>query len=370
MAKTVIGLFTDPNRAQMAMDELVRADIERSEIDLIRPDQRQQLSGRLSECGVPDDDARLFDLAVQRGHTLLMIGETDDDLADTAAEILDRHGAIDLDDIAPTLGQGEAAGAGTAPPMPGGPTRTGQPAGREAGMRTGQTTGRETGMRSGETARPTGRGAGEEIRESVVEEEMRIGKREVGRGGVRVFSRVTEKPVHEQVQLREEEIHVERHRVDRPATAEDFKAGQGPVEVRATGEEAVVQKRPHVVEEVVVSKEQHERTQEISDTLKRKDVEIEEIPGQSAGMREQDLDPEYRKHYQEAFGRSGQKYETIAPAYRYGSQLGADPRYRGRDWDVVRDEARRDWENRSPGTFERLENAIRYGYDRIRGKSR
>jgi uncharacterized protein (TIGR02271 family) len=229
-------------------------------------------------------------------------------------------------------------------------------------MRTGGTAGREAGVR-------TGRAEGqEEIREAVVEEQIRVGKRQVGRGGVRVFSRVTEKPVHEQVRLREEEVRVERRPVDRAATPEDLKAGRGQVEVRATAEEAVVQKRPHVVEEVVVSKEQRERTEEIRDTLKRKDVEVQEIPGQGAGMSGQDLDPEYRTHYQQAFGRSGQQYEAIAPAYRYGSQLGADPRYRGRNWDIVRDEARRDWENRSPGTFERMENAIRYGYDRIRGQ--
>lgn len=354
MAKTVIGLFTDPNRAQTAMDELTRAEIDRADIDMIRPDQREQLAGRLNECGVPDDDARLFNLAVQRGHTLLMIGEIDDDRADTAAEILDRHGAIDLEDIAPMLGQAETAGAsgGGAPPMPGGPMRSG------TGQKTGQAANQATGQ-------PTGQ---KEIREAVVEEQLRVGKREVGRGGVRVFSRMSEQPVHEQVRLREEEIHVERHPVDRPATADDLKVGQGQVEVRATAEEAVVQKEPHVVEEIIVSKEQRERTEEIRDTLKRKDVEVQEIPGQSAGMREQDLDPDYRSHYQKAFGRTGQDFETIAPAYRYGSQLGADPRYRGRNWDVVRDEARRDWENRSPGTFERLENAIRYGYDRIRGQ--
>jgi stress response protein YsnF len=57
-------------------------------------------------------------------------------------------------------------------------------------------------------AKPTA--AGERERAiPVVEEELQVGKRAVNRGGVRVFSRVVEKPVEEHVQLREENVTVE-----------------------------------------------------------------------------------------------------------------------------------------------------------------
>ena len=60
----------------------------------------------------------------------------------------------------------------------------------------------------------------------VVEEDISIGKREVERGHVRIYSRVTERPVEESVRLREEKVTVERRPVDRPATDADFAAGK------------------------------------------------------------------------------------------------------------------------------------------------
>ncbi|WP_250490637.1 DUF2382 domain-containing protein, partial [Caballeronia sp. INML2] len=57
----------------------------------------------------------------------------------------------------------------------------------------------------------------------VVKESVEVGKREVQTGGVRVYSRVTETPVSESVNLREEHANIERRPVDRPATVADLK---------------------------------------------------------------------------------------------------------------------------------------------------
>jgi uncharacterized protein (TIGR02271 family) len=112
----------------------------------------------------------------------------------------------------------------------------------------------------------------------VVEEELQVGKREVSRGGVRVYSHVTERPVEENVRLREEHVHVQRNAVDRPASEADFQAfKEGTVELTETAEEAVVSKQARVVEEVVVGKDVTERTETVRDNLRRKDVEVEEI---------------------------------------------------------------------------------------------
>ena len=64
----------------------------------------------------------------------------------------------------------------------------------------------------------------EEVTIPVVEEDLAIGKREVERGTVRIYSRVTAQPVEEAVRLREEKITVERRPADRPATDADFAA--------------------------------------------------------------------------------------------------------------------------------------------------
>lgn len=121
---------------------------------------------------------------------------------------------------------------------------------------------------SGETAIP------------IIEEELVVGKREVDRGGVRVYSHVTEQPVSADVTLRDEKILVERRPVNRAATAADFNMGQGSmIELNATGEEAVVGKSARVVEEVLLGKSSSQRTEVVQDSVRKTEVEVEQIPG-------------------------------------------------------------------------------------------
>lgn len=111
----------------------------------------------------------------------------------------------------------------------------------------------------------------------VIEEELQVGKREVETGGVRVESRITERPVEERVTLREEHVNVERHPVNREVTNADlanFKEGEIDITTRA--EEAVVAKQARVVEEVEIGKTVSEREETISDTVRRTDVDVEE----------------------------------------------------------------------------------------------
>jgi uncharacterized protein (TIGR02271 family) len=119
----------------------------------------------------------------------------------------------------------------------------------------------------------------------VVEEELKVGKREVERGGVRVESRVEETPVTEEVQLREERVHVERRPVDRPVTDTDKAFREGTLEVTERAEEAVVSKSARVVEEVVVGKEVEERTETVRDTLRRTDVDVQEVNSTDTGSK-------------------------------------------------------------------------------------
>ena len=91
-------------------------------------------------------------------------------------------------------------------------------------------------------------GSGERTAIPVIEESLQVGKREVQRGGVRVFQRVIETPVSETVGLREERITVERHAVDQPASAANLEAlKEGSFELREMAEEAVVAKTARVV---------------------------------------------------------------------------------------------------------------------------
>jgi stress response protein YsnF len=112
----------------------------------------------------------------------------------------------------------------------------------------------------------------------VIEEDVNIGKREVERGGVRVRARIVERPVEENLRLREEHLRVERHPVNRPATERDFAAfKEGEIEITESAEVPVVDKETRVVEEVRLNKDVTERDETVRDTVKGTDVDIEKI---------------------------------------------------------------------------------------------
>ncbi len=92
---------------------------------------------------------------------------------------------------------------------------------------------------------------------------------------------------------------VDRRAVNRPATDADFSTNPGVIEVNATGEEAVVGKRSRVVEEVLVGKEASDRTEQINDTVRHTEVDVENTAtsvtgsGTTSGLRstrDSDLD--------------------------------------------------------------------------------
>ncbi len=128
------------------------------------------------------------------------------------------------------------------------------------------------------------RGEQEETAIPVVEEELRVGKREVERGGVRVTQRVEEQPVERQVTVRDETIEVARVPVNRPVDPDTVRDPDEPfipvtVEMRERDEVPVVEREARVVEEVVIDKDVEQRAETIRDTVRRTDVDVEEIDG-------------------------------------------------------------------------------------------
>jgi len=187
--------------------------------------------GALTGAGVSEADAKTYAEGVGKGGTLVSV-RVQDAQADRAEAIL--HGG----------GQGTAGSTGRAASSP----------------------------------QAMGQGvAGSDETLKVVREDLVVGKRQVEQGGVRVTSHVVETPVEEQVRLHDEQVHVERHKVDRPVSGDVGDAFQERViEVRATGEEAVVSKETRVVEEIVLHKEASDRTETVRETLRETKVEVED----------------------------------------------------------------------------------------------
>ena len=269
MAKNVVGLSENPSDAQAAMHDLASAGFSGDSVSLVQ-NASSRLSSIWEQLSIPQDDATLYMEGLRNGGALIILQRLADDDASRAADILNRHNIVDIDTLSRRSARtGETATVGTASTAPASMAQTAQTA--ERGGMAGTSTGRRNFYEGGDMVIP------------IVEEELRIGKREVESGGVRVNVAVAETPVNEQVTLREEEVRVERRRVDRPASEADFAQAQqaGTLEVRERDEEAVVDKQARVVEEVVINKEAQERTETIQDTVRRTDVDVEEIPGQT-----------------------------------------------------------------------------------------
>jgi uncharacterized protein (TIGR02271 family) len=219
-----------------------------------------------------------------------------------------------------------------------------------------------------ETTRMTGR-TDETVNVPVIEEELAVGKRTVETGGVRVHSSVTETPVNESVRLHEEHVNVERRPVDRELRADDMTAfREGTIEMREMAEEAVVEKKARVVEEVRISKEASERTEQISDTVRRTDVQVEPIAtGITARAGSFDsITDSCRTHYTSNFKDSGYSFDDYSHAYRYGYEMSGSDNLRGREWSSLEGDVRSTWETKNKGTWDRFKDAVKYGYEQGR----
>ncbi|MGE5623155.1 MAG: YsnF/AvaK domain-containing protein [Bacillota bacterium] len=375
MENTIVGVYDSYAQAESAMNDLLAAGFARDAVRL-----SAQTAGGGSTAGEQKGESRighffrsLFGLeehreqrdiyaeAVRRGSCVLAVDADSDDSRDRAVEIMNRHDPVDIDErAAHWRSQGWSGYDESAPLL------TDAEIERERGT--------YAQSRAAGTAQTAG--TGEAARIPVVEEELRVGKREVQRGGVRVYQRVSEKPVQESVQLREEHVDVERHAVDQPATEADLAAfKEGSVEVREMAEEPVVSKSARVVEEVVVSKEATQRTEQVNDTVRRTDVEVEQL-GADSGRRTDYADTaasaddaDYRRHWQSAYGSTGGRYEDYDAAYRYGSTMAGSGRFQNYQWQDVEPQLRSDWETHHPeSTWDKVKDAVRYGAERVTGR--
>lgn len=114
----------------------------------------------------------------------------------------------------------------------------------------------------------------------IVEESFEVGTRRLNAGGYHVESHIVEKPFDEDIRLRDEAVRLERRKVDQPLTAAEAndRFREGMVEVTAKSEYPIVEKRSHIVEEVVVTRGGSARPVQVRENLRRTAVEMEDLP--------------------------------------------------------------------------------------------
>ena len=252
MSRTVTALYDSRAEAEAAKERLSSAvDVESAKII----DQQQEGSS-LGSMGISDEDRHAYGEGIRRGGFLLCAEVDNDEDAGEIVRILEQTSSVDLDDR-----QNSWRSEGWAP-------FTGSSG---IGDRDSRMEGRET----------------QEERIPIVEEQLNVGKRQVESGGARVRSYVRETPVQEQVNLREEHVSVERRPVDQTLSSAELERGdmlrERDIEMTETSEVPVVEKEARVTEEMVVRKTSEERTENVQDTVRRTEVDVDETSGEDRG---------------------------------------------------------------------------------------
>lgn len=372
--KTVIGLFKDREEAIRTIDDLERVGANHDDISVLSQEATDDLGGihldammipgmgqlaaggplttflhtgaaesapdmlaaTLVRMGIPRDEAVRYVEGVRQGYTLETVA-IDDDHAAEALEVMRAHAMpSDFDRGDATRGEGLGAtgaiGAGT-----------------------------------GGLDQDIGRGLRGDVAQDpkqsipIVEDELDVGKRQASGGGVRVKTHAEERPVEEKVDLREERVDVERRAVNRPATAGDEQ--EKTIELTATTERPVVRKRARGIEEIVLSKDVRHRTETVRDTVRRTEADVQQLD-------EGDLDQTFREHYDRELAgglrEDDYDYDTVRPAYKFGSTMRSDRRFQGDRWEDIEPNARSTWEQKNPGTWEKMKLAVRHAWERTK----
>jgi len=284
MAQTVIGMFDNASEAQQAVQQLTNKGFSRDNIDVTNSgasnsgtsdytshdDEGSGIGNFFKNLFSDNDETDKYTQVARRSQSLVTVHAQTADEAEDAADILDDCGAVNVDERAASYSGSGTTGLNTA----------GNTNDYTASTALG------TGTGTNDFSGSTGVGSNSAYTDTtdkttkipIVEENLEVGKREVIKGGTRIRSRIIERPVEESLRLREETVRVNRSPVDRPATSADLENfASKEIEMTETAEVPVVTKEARVVEEVSLGKEVNERTETVSDTVRKTEVDVEDL---------------------------------------------------------------------------------------------
>ena len=232
-----------------------------------RSDEDKGFWESLGDLFLPDDDRATYAEGLRRGGTLLTVSDIPAGLYDETLDILDDEGSVDVDTRSESWRSEGWSGEGY------GTASTGVSDTTLAAGSAGVTGSSAYAANTTSSESLTG-GRDEEVI-PVVEEQLRVGKRDVNLGRVRVRSYVVEEPVSEAVNLREDRVIVERRPVDRAISGTETFTDR-VIEAEEHVEEAVISTEARVKEEIALRRESEERTETVSDTVRHTEVEVED----------------------------------------------------------------------------------------------
>ncbi|KFI24795.1 hypothetical protein CN97_11630 [Haematobacter massiliensis] len=259
---TISALFDSRSEADIASARLREAGIEASQIQIVEgssstgttvdPEENKGFFEKLGDFFFPDEDRYSYAEGLSRGGYLVTVTGLTTGEYEMASTILDDEGTVNINEREESW-RSEGWGGYEASPYAA-----------------------TTGAGAGAVPAAVGTGSlGDDETISVVEERLRVGKRDTNRGHVRVRAYTVEEPVSESIDLREERVELERRPVDRAVTATDAFQDR-TIEAEEHREEAVVSKDARVVEEIGLRKTSDTHRETISDSVRHTEVEVED----------------------------------------------------------------------------------------------
>ena len=303
--ETIVAIYDTPAHAQLAVSELEAAGVPASGISQHAKDGSMTGTSRSTASvhekgfwaslfgGEPDHDTAVYGHSIDSGATVVTVKVAADHY-DEAAAILEKHNPIDVDERAEQYGLTGASTSAT--------STTGTGYAGHGGKLEPALDATEAGAigASGLTARPatgvtgvgaTGAGAMGLGTEAVglaegaksdtiqlAEEFLNVGKRAVRGGTTRIRRYTVEKPVEENVTLHNERVVLDRRPVTDGRVLANADFTDKTISMTEMNEEAVVSKTARVVEEIGLHKESSDRVETVRDTLRKDDVEVEQVP--------------------------------------------------------------------------------------------
>jgi uncharacterized protein (TIGR02271 family) len=265
--ETIVAVYDTPAHAELAIQDIIAAGVPGSAISrhggtmsgtatttTTEPVREQGFWASLFG-GEPDHDAAVYDRSLESGSTVVTVKAPEGHI-DRVMEILESHHPIDIDERATGYGLTQT----TTMREPVAPTTP------LAGA-----------------AVPATTAGGETIQ--LAQESLAVGKRLINRGGTRIRRYVVETPVEESVSLHSEKVTLDRRPVTDGRSVTDTDFTDKTIEMTESTEEAVVSKTARVVEEVSLRKEATDRVETVRDTVRKEEVEIEQIPGETTTSR-------------------------------------------------------------------------------------
>jgi uncharacterized protein (TIGR02271 family) len=202
---------------------------------------------------------------------------------------------------------------------------------------------------------------GADRRVPVREEQLRVERRPADIGEVQVRKDVVTEQQTVPVELQREEVRVERHDVAERPLAEGELAGvfeEGTIRIPVRGEEAVARKDVVVTGEVVIDKTRTSETQQVTGTVRKEQVQVDE--------RYDEARDDYRQEYARRPEATGQAFEEVEPHFRTGYGTAIDERNAGRSFEEVEPQLRQTSGAADDDAWERIKRQVREGFTRAR----